>query len=547
MKVLPLQEVALVVAPQDNLAVALKPIEAGTVLSFDHQLLMIKERVFPKHKFLLKPVQQGKPLLMYGEVVGISTRNLEPGEVLHKQDLLAEGVQRREPLLASRRVPLNSPHPMPYFQGIDRGPAGVGTRNHLLLCYTVPCARIVTEKIAMACRLAYGYEVISRYLRRAQYLANIKGEKSNPEDPQPPLQDSRPFPGVDSIVVLHHEGGCGMPDYGDVDTLMRWITHYIRNPNVGGALVLGLGCEKTTLNRLEKEYLDPIREHLQKPIRLLNHQTIGAESAIVEAGIDGVYEILTQINRVERKPFPLSALVLGTKCGGSDGFSGLSANPTLGVVSDWVVSSGGAVLLPEVPEMFGAEQILAERAISEEVGRQVLALVDRYQEYAGRIGVSLNENPSLGNIEDGLLSIQMKSLGAIRKAGNAPVAGVLEYAQWVPGPGLYLLDTPGYDVISTSALPASGATIGVFTTGLGTPFGNPIMPVIKVSTNSTLARRMPDVIDFDAGTIIEGKETIEEAGKRLFQLVLEVASGKLTKNELSEHRESAFWQRQVNL
>lgn len=536
--VLPLREVALVVAPQDNLAVARKPIEAGTVLSFDHQLLTIKERVFPKHKFLLKPVQQGEPLLMYGEVVGLSTRNLEPGEVLHKQDLLAEGVHRCEPRLASRRISLNPPHPMPYFQGIDRGPAGVGTRNHLLLCYTVPCARIVTEKIAMACRLAYGYEVVSRYLLRAQ---------SKLRKPQPSFEASRPFPGVDGIVVLHHEGGCGMPDYGDVDTLMQWIAHYIRNPNVGGALVLGLGCEKTTLNRLEKEYLEPIREHLQKPIRLLNHQTMGAESAIVEAGIDAVYEILTQINRVERKPFPLSALVLGTKCGGSDGFSGLSANPALGVVSDWIVSAGGAVLLPEVPEMFGAEQILAERAISEEVGKQVLALVDRYREYAGRIGVSLNENPSLGNIEDGLLSIQMKSLGAIRKAGNAPVAGVLEYAQWVPGPGLYLLDTPGYDVISTSALPASGATIGVFTTGLGTPFGNPIMPVVKVSTNSTLARRMPDVIDFDAGTIIEGKETIEEVGKRLLQLILEVASGELTKNELSEHRESAFWQRQVNL
>jgi altronate hydrolase len=256
--------------------------------------------------------------------------------------------------------------------------------------------------------------------------------------------------------------------------------------------------------------------------------------------------MLPEVASHQREELPIASLILGLECGGSDGFSGITANPALGQVTERIVAQGGGVILGETPEMFGGERLLAARAANPQVAQQILRLVENYREYAVRSGTHLTENLSAGNIRQGLTTIQIKSLGAIQKAGNAPICGVLDYTDPIPGPGLYLLDTPGYDVPSTSALAASGANLIVFTTGMGTPVGNPIAPVIKVASNSETARRMSDIIDFDSGSILEG-EPLEKAGRRLYRLVVEVASGRWTANERLGHRESGFWRRQAML
>jgi altronate hydrolase len=283
-----------------------------------------------------------------------------------------------------------------------------------------------------------------------------------------------------------------------------------------------------------------------KPVVYLEHQASGSEEALIRSAIDALKEMLAEASRHERVEVSGSMLVLGTECGGSDGFSGITANPTLGVMSELVVALGGGLLLPEVPEMFGGEAILAARAVNGEVAQQVLELVRGYAAYAAKTGTHPAENPSLGNIREGLTTIQIKSLGAIQKAGNVPVTGVLEYAEPIPGAGLYLLNTPGYDISSTPALAASGANIIVFTTGLGTPCGNPVAPVLKVATNHRTAHRMGDIVDFNAGSVLDG-EPLEAVGRRLYRLGLEVASGQKTANERLGHRESAFWNRQTML
>ncbi len=580
-RIVPLEDAAIVVDPRDDVAVARRHLAAGTALAHQGAVLMLSGEVHAKHKFALVPLPAGRPVRMYGAVAGAAARDIAPGDPLTLENVTdrvtesaapaglggggaaAGGVpalpksqsgsdqtDRSDPPerceaaghRAGSGVPLPpgvGPQALPTFQGIDRGQGGVGTRNHLLVVYTVPCAATVAGRITAACRSAYGFEPGDPYARYARERLGTAG----PAAPAPEAL----FPGVDDIVILNHQSGCGMPDHGDLEAVLRWMAGYIRNPNVGGALVLGLGCEKADVEWFEREHLDAIRRETGKPVRTLSHQALGTEDALVRAGIDHVHEILTGIAGIQRTPMPLSRLVLGTKCGGSDGFSGISANPALGWVSDHVAAAGGTVLLPEVPEMFGAEGVLASRAVTPAVAEQVYALLERYVALAARSQATVNENPSQGNISDGLLTIQMKSLGAIRKAGTGPVAGVLEYAGRPQGGGVYLLDSPGYDVLSTAALPASGANVICFTTGLGTPFGNPIVPAIKISSNTRLAERMPDIIDFDAGTVIAGAETLEECGARLLETILAVASGRRTRNEENDHRESAFWQRQVNL
>ncbi len=533
-----LDQVAVILDEGDHLAVARCTLPAGTRLRHGRRLLTLKQTVAAKHKFALVPLRRGQAVRLYGACVGTALAAVAPGEAITAA-LLSDAVEAGHAGPLARAATLIPPDPMPTFLGIDRGPGGIGTRNHLLITPTVPCVAAAAGRIAAACRAAYGFEPGDEYTR---YARGLLGTPDGPAPGREPV-----FPGVDGIRLLQHESGCGMPNHGDLEVFLRWLAHHIRNPNVGGALVIGLGCEKAEVSWLERDYLAPLRQTTGKPIITLTHQALGSEQALVRAGIERVHELLGQMSGVRRVPVPLSRLVLATKCGGSDGFSGISANPALGWVSDRVAAAGGAVLLGEVPEIYGAEQVLAARAASPTVASQILKVVHRYAELAGRAGVRLEENPSQGNIADVLLTIQLKSLGAVRKAGTGPITGVLEYAEWVPGSGVYVLDTPGYDVVSTAAYPASGATLICFTTGLGTPWGNPIAPVIKISSNTELAARMPDVIDFDAGGIIEGRETLAECGARLLAKVLAVASGERTRSEENGHDESAFWQRQVNL
>ncbi|MDH7570196.1 MAG: altronate dehydratase family protein [Armatimonadota bacterium] len=539
-----LESVAVLVDPRDDVAVARVPLAAGTRLRAAGDVLTLSSPVAPKHKFAIRFLPAGAAVHMYGAPVGVAARPIAPGEPLTQENLSDRTAHHARPDPHTRPAPLEPPCPMPHFLGIDRGPGGVGTRNHLLVAYTVPCAAGAAARVVAACRRAFGFDQGDAETRYARSLAF---PRETPGAVEPTSQGPVPFPGVDDIVLLHHDSGCGMPDHGDLESFGRWLAHYLRHPNVGGALLLGLGCEKANIAWLEERYLHAMRRECGKPIETLQHQAVGTEAALVRQGIQRVHALLQRVHSVRRVPVPLSRLVLGTKCGGSDGFSGISANPALGWVSDRVAGAGGAVLLPEVPEMYGAEHLLAARAVHPDVAERVFALVRRYADLAALSNVRLAENPSQGNIADGLVTIQMKSLGAVRKAGSGPIAGVLEYGEWAPGPGVWLLDTPGYDVASTAALPASGATLICFTTGLGTPFGNPVVPVVKVSSNTPLFHHMPDVIDFDAGTVVRGEETVAQCGARLLETLLAVASGARTRGEENGHREAAFWRRQCNL
>lgn len=516
--------------PSDDMAVAPVDLEAGTRVRAGNGDFVLLSAVPAKHKVYVRDLPQGAVARLYGVPVGRTRRAVTQGELVGPNNL--------ESLRGAGEAPASDPPSweppslagLPTtFQGFVRPDGKVGTRNHLLVTYTVPCVKSAAERVAFAVRRAFGFETEDPWVRYARDGRLDGGHGTGAYD------------GVDDVVVLHHEGGCGMADRGEPEALLRFLAGYILHPNVAGAVVLGLGCEKTPVSRLQA-----LVGQTWKPVVYLEHQRAGAEDDLIRAGIDALRTMLPEAARHRRQEVAASALVLGTKCGGSDGFSGITVNPALGWVSGAMVAQGGGVLLPEVPEMFGGEQLLAARAIDDRVARRVLELVRGYADYAAKTGTHPAENPSPGNVREGLITIEMKSLGAIQKAGRAPVVGVLDYAETIPGPGLYLLNTPGYDVISTSALPASGAAVIVFTTGLGTPLGNPVVPVIKAASNHRTATRMADIIDFDAGSALDG-EPIPEIGRRLYRLVMEVASGRKTANERLGHRESAFWQRQVAL
>jgi altronate hydrolase len=327
--------------------------------------------------------------------------------------------------------------------------------------------------------------------------------------------------------------------------MLRTLSNYADHPNVGGVILIDLGCEKTNLAKVEKYLLN--RElSFNKPVAKIGIQEIGGTQAAIERGLKDVEWMLPEVNMNEREEFPVSELVLGVKCGSSDGFSGLSANPALGRAADLLVRSGGTVLITEVPEFCGAEHILANRAKDVETGRAIYRMIDWYKDYAAKFGGVLNNNPSPGNIAGGLLNITIKSLGALAKSGTTRVEGVTEYAETPKNRGLNLMQGPGYDQESTPALVAAGATVVVFTTGNGTTIGNAIAPVIKLASNNRVFERMNRDIDISAGNIIEGKETIDEVGEQVFKHIRRVASGEvLAKAEENKHREFQFWAEQT--
>ncbi len=348
------------------------------------------------------------------------------------------------------------------------------------------------------------------------------------------------YPNVDGVTAVCHTKGCGCPDGGSITATLTMLARYMNHPNVAAALVIELGCEKTDLATFE----DFVKKHLEpmgKPVETLSVQQAGGTQATIEQGLKILPGLLESANQSSREPLPLSEVILGTKCGGSDAFSGLSANPAVGHASDRLVEAGGTSIITEVPEFFGAEHLFAKRAANADVAANVTAAMDRFSDYTARVGHSMSENPSPGNKAGGLINITIKSLGALAKSGTAPVTGVLDYGEPVTDKGLHLLYCPSYDQESTPALVASGAQLVVFTTGRGTGIGNAIAPVIKVASNTPLNGRMSADMDLNAGTVIDGEETIKEVGDRLFGLIKEVASGKQVAAEVGKHREFVIW------
>jgi altronate hydrolase len=379
---------------------------------------------------------------------------------------------------------------------------------------------------------------------KALVSGNTAGKAPNGSFDTPQVAPNKIFPQVDGIRFLTHSMGCG-GTRDDASALCSLLAGYIHHPNVAGATVLSLGCQNAQVGLLQEKLA---ALNCQKPVMICEQQQEGTTHALLSKAVKETVDGLKLANQCFREPAPLSKLVVGLECGGSDGFSGISANPTLGHVSDVVVALGGTAILSEFPELCGAEQDLINRCTRPELAKKFVHLMETYNASAKRVGSGFDKNPSPGNIKDGLLTDAIKSCGAAKKGGTAPISDVLDYPEYIVNPGLNLLCTPGNDVESTTALAGSGANLILFTTGLGTPTGNPICPVIKVASNTKLALKMPDIIDFDAGTIISGEETPATAGERLLELVVAVASGEIqTKAEEKRNFDFIPWKRGVSL
>ena len=514
-QLVPIADCAIIVSDLDNVAVAKKLIEAGTIVAMqDGRSLTVTGPVTPGHRFATRPVPAGHLLLQYGQPIGTSLGVQEGDPISHAN--LTNDV----PVVRDLPEDLNTPAPDYFppgqrrtFLGFRRSDGRVGTRNFILVIPTSMCASTESQQISTI----------------AEYT----------------LYNRQRYPNVDGIVAIPHNKGCGCSDGSNIDVMLRTLSNYADHPNVGGVLLIELGCEKTNLSLVER-YLARNGRRLDKPFVRFGIQEVGGTQETVARGLREVESMLPEVNRCERVEVPISELVLGVKCGGSDGFSGLSANPSLGRAADLLVRSGGTVLITEVPEFCGAEHILANRARDRETGLAVYKMVDWYKEFASRFGTALGENPSPGNVAGGLLNITIKSLGAVAKAGTTRVEGVTDYAQPPSGRGLWLMQGPGYDQESTPGLVGAGATVVVFTTGRGTTIGNAIAPVIKLASNSGVYERMSRDIDLSAGGVIDGTESIDQVGKRVFDHIRRVAGGEvLARAEENKHREFQIWAEQA--
>jgi altronate hydrolase len=491
---------------------------------------------------------------MYGILVGRATRAIRAGEVI-----TTENVQHDASVVAMRNqasvwtAPDISQWSNRTFLGYLRADGQAGTRNYWIVLPLVFCENRNIDSIRQAFVEELGFAPPPKYRAMVSQMLQLYRDGKSAEIPtvsfnQSPLgsQPGRAFENVDGIKFLTHQGGCG-GTRDDARALCGLLAGYIHHPNVAGATVLSLGCQhaQVAILRDELERRDP---RATKPVFILEQQASGTEERLLSDAIRKTFLGLIEANKTMRSPAPFSALTVGLKCGGSDGFSGISANPTLGHVADKVAALGGRTILSEFPELCGVEQELVDRCGSDEIADRFLSLMKTYQSRAKAVGSGFDMNPSPGNIRDGLITDAMKSAGAAKKGGSSPVMAVLDFPEYATHPGLNLLCTPGNDVESVTAQVGSGANMVLFTTGLGTPTGNPVAPVIKVATNSALAKRMPDIIDFDCGPIISGQVKPEQMSDQLLELMIRIASGEVrTKAELLGQDDFIPWKRGVSL
>jgi altronate hydrolase len=440
------------------------------------------------------------------------------------------------------------------FFGYHRSDGQVGTRNHWLVVPLVFCENRNLGVLKQAFEEELGFALPQVYRRQVAEMVKLfrEGKSGELKDFQVANGKSqaatapRVFKNIDGIKFLTHEQGCGSTRE-DTRNLCGILAGYIHHPNVAGVTVLSLGCQHAQTATLVEEIKkrDP---NFSKPLLVFDQQQMGEESKMLSKAIHDTFVGMVEADKVERKVAPLSKLVVGLKCGGSDGFSGISANPAIGHTADILAAVGGRGILSEFPELCGVEQQLIDRSVSREVGDKYLNLMRDYAARAKAVFASFEMNPSPGNVRDGLLTDAMKSAGAAKKGGTSPVTAALDYPEYSSVPGLNLLCTPGSDVECVSAQVGAGANVVLFTTGLGTPTGNPITPVIKLSTNSELARRMPDIIDIDTGSIIEGDTTIERMGEEVLEKIIQVASGEIhVKAEILAQNDFIPWKRGVSL
>ncbi|MCD6009972.1 UxaA family hydrolase [Halomonas sp. IOP_31] len=535
--------VSLRIHPDDNLGVALADLPAGREVEIDGHTLTLANNVRHKHKFALEALSAGDSVTMYGVVVGKATQPIPSGGLIGTHNVEhATGNADTRPGSHSWTPPNVDRFQEATFQGYHRPDGRVGTANVWLVIPLVFCENRNIDVLRQCVADALGDDPYRDYKRMARQMLN--GDDATPDEAPPTTP--RPFPNVDGVRFLTHTLGCGGTD-DDAQALCRLLAGYICHPNVAGATVLSLGCQKAQIQMLKQAVAERDPQGL-KTLDVFDQQSSPSEEALIRNALTSIFDGLAAADRVTRQPAPLSQLVLGVECGGSDGFSGISANPLVGSAVDRLVALGGSGLLSEFPELCGVEHELIARCRDERTAARFRDLMYAYQRHAAAVGADFAMNPSPGNIRDGLITDAMKSAGAAKKGGDSPVVDVLDYTEPHRHAGLSLLCTPGNDVESTTALAGSGANLILFTTGLGTPTGNPIAPVLKIASNSDLAQRMHDVIDFDAGPIVRGEAEIGELADALLTLCIDTASGRYQSRaqRLSQH-DFIPWKRGVSL
>lgn len=540
----------LKVHPKDNVIVALTNLSKGETISFEGVDYLLQEDIPAKHKFFMQNMKAGDEVIMYGVLVGKTQKDIVKGSRMSTENIkhAAEPYNYRN-VKFEWQAPDISKFKGRTFNGFHRTDGRVGTANYWLFIPTVFCENRNLDVIREAMHNELGYAVTDKYKQYTHHLLDAykKGEQLDSINLSPSSNGHhRPFKNVDGIKFLNHQGGCGGIRQ-DAAILSKLLAAYADHPNVGGVTVLSLGCQ----NLQTQDFLNDLKAHnpnFDKPLFIFEQQQSQSEEQLIADAIRKTFEGLIEINKLERKPAALDKLCIGVKCGGSDGFSGISANPSVGYCSDLVVALGGKVLLAEFPELCGVEQELVDRSVNEATARKFMKLMKSYDEIVTNAGSSFSMNPSPGNIKDGLITDAIKSAGAAKKGGTSPVVDVLDYTEPATKPGLSLVCTPGNDVEATTGKAASGATLILFTTGLGTPTGNPVCPTIKVSTNSNLTKRMNDIIDIDCGPVIEGEKTIQQMGEDILEYCIKAASGEvIPKAVLLNQDDFIPWKRGVSL
>ncbi|MCI0641088.1 MAG: altronate dehydratase family protein [Gemmataceae bacterium] len=515
MSAVPLSQVAVHLRPEDNIAVAARHLQAGLEIEHNGARLEVAQRVGLGHKMALRPIKKGEAVYKYGQIIGFAKEDIAPGSHVHVHNVAADNFQRDYAFCRDVPPPPRAAEPI-FWSGYDRGPDRpepfrYGSRNYIAIISTVNCSASTSK-------------YISERFRAADLL--------------------KQYPNVDGVVAITHKAGCAMqydgPDHNQLD---RTLAGFAKHANVAAYILIGLGCETgQAIHLVEGQGLTQLSfsgaANRQGPV-VLSIQECGGIGKTVDAGVNAIAQLLPRVNDIRRVRLSADKLILGTNCGGSDGNSGVTANPALGVASDLLVAQGATSIIGETPEIYGAEHLLTRRAVRREVGEKLVERIKWWEWYTGIFGAEINNNPSPGNKEGGLTTIYEKSLGAIAKGGSTALVDVVHYAEPVRAKGFVVMDTPGYDPVSMTGIVAGGANVCVFTTGRGSVFGCKPAPSIKIATNSPLYQHMESDMDINAGVILEGTP-VEAVGKQIFDEIIAVASGKKTKSEINGVGEEEF-------
>lgn len=541
----------LKIHPSDNVLVALTNLAKDEIVEFENSAYALLEPIPAKHKFFITDLVNGEEIKMYGVTVG----KVFTEKVQRRERMTIENTKHAAEPYSYRNInyqwtaPDVSKFSTKTFNGYHRSDGRVGTANYWLFIPTVFCENRNLDVIKEALHHSLGYAVTDKYKQYAEHLVKAFENNSSLNIDELAVVAStknRLFKNIDGIKFLNHSGGCGGTRQ-DSATLSKLLAAYADHPNVAGITLLSLGCQHLQV----ADFVNDIKKrnsNFNKPVITFEQQQVKSEEQLIKDAIKQTFEHLIEANKQERKPAPLSQLCIGVKCGGSDGFSGISANPAVGYTADLLVALGGKVLLAEFPELCGAEQQIIDRSVDETTAKKFIRLMEEYDAQAHAAGSGFFMNPSPGNIKDGLITDAIKSTGACKIAGTSPVVDVLDYTEPATKAGLSMVCTLGNDVEATTGKAASGATLILFTTGLGTPTGNPVCPVIKVATNTKLAQDMNDIIDINTGEIIEGTKSIEQVGEEILDYCIKVASGEIIPKAVQLNQDDFIpWKRGVSL